>query len=263
MSYPLPKIPPAADSISKTLSKMTPGQLLEVIVNLKVLYSSKSKLQVLSQANPTQARELLTQNPQLSYAILQCLLKLNLVDANVIQVYCIYTDRQSLKEVAQRIPATQPTMPVSYSAPQQAQFAPPAPYTAPSPVQYNITPNAAYPGAVSATYPVSHLAAVPSGTQQIYPGTNVDPAVAAAFGGYAPPTKTHASLYPKPVSSMASYEVPSQSQAMSTNTELQQTVKLLMSYTPQQVASLPSDQREIVMQLVCFIFYLTCFSEHS
>lgn len=69
-------MPASTDVIHKVLGTLSPGQLLEIVIHLKVL----------ARANPIQARQLLQQNPQLSYAVLECLLTLNLVDTTVVQV---------------------------------------------------------------------------------------------------------------------------------------------------------------------------------
>ena len=78
-SSALPVLPPGTelppnltctDAISKTLSAMPPPQLLDIISQIKSLVTE----------NPAKAAELLKQAPQLSYAIFQALLLLELVD---------------------------------------------------------------------------------------------------------------------------------------------------------------------------------------
>ncbi|CCG83384.1 Uncharacterized RNA-binding protein C644.16 [Taphrina deformans PYCC 5710] len=64
----------ATDAISRTLSTMPTNQLLDVITQFKALVLS----------NPAQAEALLKQAPPLSYAVLQALLLMNLVDAQVL-----------------------------------------------------------------------------------------------------------------------------------------------------------------------------------
>ena len=64
----------ATDAISRTLQVFPPLQLLEIIQQFKTLV----------QSNPEQAENLLKQSPPLSYAILQALLLMNLVDAQVL-----------------------------------------------------------------------------------------------------------------------------------------------------------------------------------
>ncbi|CAI6335088.1 unnamed protein product [Periconia digitata] len=70
-------IPPnldAPDAISRTLSTLPTPQLLDILSQMKGLVMS----------DPAKATELLRQAPQLSYAIFQSLLLLNLVDPTVI-----------------------------------------------------------------------------------------------------------------------------------------------------------------------------------
>lgn len=64
----------APDAISATLKQLPPPQLLDVIAQMKALVTS----------DPAKATELLRQAPQLSYAIFQALLLMNLVEASVL-----------------------------------------------------------------------------------------------------------------------------------------------------------------------------------
>jgi cleavage stimulation factor subunit 2 len=79
----LPPLPPGTelppnltcpDAISRTLSTLPPTQLLDILSQMKGLVMS----------DPGKATELLRQAPQLSYAIFQSLLLLNLVDTSVL-----------------------------------------------------------------------------------------------------------------------------------------------------------------------------------
>lgn len=99
----------ATDSISRTLSAMPPMQLLDVIAQFKSLL----------QTNPGQAEALLKQAPQLSYAILQALLLMNLVDAKVLT-------KVIASGSAPQAPAQAAAAPMQYrdspQPPQQQQF---------------------------------------------------------------------------------------------------------------------------------------------
>ncbi|KAG0635489.1 hypothetical protein HOY80DRAFT_1011848 [Tuber brumale] len=64
----------APDAISRTLSALQPPQLLDILGQMKALVT----------ADPLKATELLRQAPQLSYAIFQALLLMNLVDTSVL-----------------------------------------------------------------------------------------------------------------------------------------------------------------------------------
>lgn len=79
----LPALPPGADlpaglnapdAISRTLSALQPPQLLDILGQMKALVTT----------DPIKATELLRQAPQLSYAIFQALLLMNLVDTSVL-----------------------------------------------------------------------------------------------------------------------------------------------------------------------------------
>lgn len=64
----------AEEAVAKTLSTLPPNQLLDIISQMKGLV----------QTDPAKATGLLTQAPQLAYAIFQALLLLRLVDTNVL-----------------------------------------------------------------------------------------------------------------------------------------------------------------------------------
>ncbi|KAI7476558.1 hypothetical protein KC351_g9391 [Hortaea werneckii] len=79
----VPSLPPgvdlpagvsAPDAISQTLSALPPPQLLDILSQMKNLAAQ----------NPQQASLLLSQAPQLGYAIFQALLLLGLVDTNIL-----------------------------------------------------------------------------------------------------------------------------------------------------------------------------------
>lgn len=79
----LPPLPPgvdlppnlkATDAISQTLSALPPQTLLDVLTQMKSLAISE----------PARATELLRQQPQLSYAIFQALILMNLVDHKIL-----------------------------------------------------------------------------------------------------------------------------------------------------------------------------------
>ncbi|KAI9733935.1 MAG: hypothetical protein M1834_002590 [Cirrosporium novae-zelandiae] len=79
----LPPLPPGTDlppnltcpdAISRTLSTLPAAQLLDILQQMKALVIS----------DPAKANELLKQAPQLSYAIFQALLLMNLVDTSVL-----------------------------------------------------------------------------------------------------------------------------------------------------------------------------------
>lgn len=101
------------DAISRTLSTLPPQQLLEVLSQMKALVTS----------DPGTATALLKQAPQLSYAIFQALLLMNLVSADTLS---------SVVESAAAPPSAPPasskaqSLPMHNQAPQQSHGQPPA-----------------------------------------------------------------------------------------------------------------------------------------
>ncbi|KAI1279985.1 hinge domain of cleavage stimulation factor subunit 2-domain-containing protein [Xylaria sp. FL0933] len=132
---PLPpgkELPPgmnAADAISRTLNTLPPSQLLDILSQMKSLATT----------DPARATELLTQAPQLSYAIFQALLLMGLVSPEAIQSV-LETSAPAIAQPAPiyppaipsyTVPATStPPVPVAYAPPAapatQAGYAPPA-----------------------------------------------------------------------------------------------------------------------------------------
>lgn len=123
----LPPLPPGTplppgvsfqDAVSRTLSTLPPSQLLDFLVQMKSLCT----------ADPARATELLTQAPQLSYAVFQSLLIMGLVSPEAIHSVV----DTSAPPPAQAPPATYPPPPmpgypvVTGTPPVAAPFAPPA-----------------------------------------------------------------------------------------------------------------------------------------
>ncbi|KAI0817715.1 hinge domain of cleavage stimulation factor subunit 2-domain-containing protein [Xylaria sp. FL0064] len=120
---PLPpgkELPPgmnAADAISRTLNTLPPSQLLDILSQMKSLATT----------DPARATELLTQAPQLSYAIFQALLLMGLVSPEAIQSVL----ETSAPPIAQPAPIYPPaissyTVPATSTPPVPAAYAPPA-----------------------------------------------------------------------------------------------------------------------------------------
>lgn len=105
----------APDAISRTLSALPPPQLLEIMGQMKGLVTT----------DPLKATELLRQAPQLSYAIFQALLLMNLVDTSVLT--------QVIENAA--APAAAP---VPVAAPPPPPLPPVVPAQQPAPQQYAV-----------------------------------------------------------------------------------------------------------------------------
>ncbi|KAH6691593.1 RNA-binding protein [Plectosphaerella plurivora] len=146
-SSSLPPLPPgkelppnvtATDAISRTLNTLPPSQLLDILTQMKALATN----------DPARATELLSQAPQLSYAVFQALLLMGLVSPEAIR---------SVVDGPIAAPAAQ-APPVAY--PQQAASGfPPVP---PAGVT-NTPPVAAAPYGHPAPYAAAPPPAAPSG----------------------------------------------------------------------------------------------------
>ncbi|PKY01332.1 hypothetical protein P168DRAFT_273527 [Aspergillus campestris IBT 28561] len=108
-SAPLPPLPPGVElpphldcpnAISQTLSSLAPNQLLDVL----------SQMKSLSMADPVRAAELLRQAPQLSYAMFQAMLLMNLVDYSTLGSV---VEQAAQPAAAAPPPAAQPFQPFS------------------------------------------------------------------------------------------------------------------------------------------------------
>jgi len=128
----LPALPPGVDvppnlqapeAISNTLKTLPPTQLLDIL----------SQMKQLATADPIKAAELLRQAPQLSYAIFQALLLMNLVDTTVLTKVIETTTQPAVAAppVAAPPPPTQQAPPYGYPpptpTPQQVYQQPPPP----------------------------------------------------------------------------------------------------------------------------------------
>lgn len=123
----------ATDAISQTLNSLPPSQLLDVLTQMKALAIS----------DPAKATALLKTAPQLSYAIFQSLILMNLVDPKVLAQVVEQATRPAQ---AVNIPPPQPT-PQQYpgyppSIPGQMQQQPQQQY-APTPVPQQQAPGQA------------------------------------------------------------------------------------------------------------------------
>ena len=135
----LPPLPPGVDlqpnitcpdAISKTLSTLPMPQLLDILSQMKGLVMG----------DPNKATELLKQAPQLSYAIFQALLLMNLVDTSVLGSVVEQAHQQSTQAPPPQQPIPRPAP--SYQPPPPQQPYPqyqqiPAPIHAPTPPVHN------------------------------------------------------------------------------------------------------------------------------
>ena len=117
-SSSLPALPPGVDvppnlqapeAISNTLKTLPPTQLLDIL----------SQMKQLATADPIKAAELLRQAPQLSYAIFQALLLMNLVDTSVLTKVIETTTQPAVAAppIAAPPPPAQQAAPYGYPQP--------------------------------------------------------------------------------------------------------------------------------------------------
>lgn len=116
------------DNISRTLSHFPPLQLVEVIVMLKSIISQ----------NTSQAHDVLRSNPSLAYAVVQSLLLMGLVDANVVAQAV-----QGQQTVVPNRPTPTPTPVGSSQPPNNQQPSQNAPLPPPPPTAAAIDPQQA------------------------------------------------------------------------------------------------------------------------
>lgn len=163
-STPLPPLPPgvempaglsAPDAISRTLSALSPPQLLDILSQMKTLVATE----------PQKAMELLRQAPQLSYAIFQALLLMNLVDTSVLT--------QVIENAGAPAAAAPPPVPPPPPPPPPQQSATPVQV----PVQVPVPPAQAYAG-YAPTPPQGYVPPPPPPPPQAQAGVQ-DPAKAA------------------------------------------------------------------------------------
>lgn len=127
-SNALPQLPPgrdlgpslsADDAISRTLHTLPPPQLLDILTQMQSLVNTE----------PARAQVLLEQSPQLSYAIFQALLLLQLVDTATLTSIIQQT------ALAPALPPQQVYAPQQTAPPPQPQYPPPQAYTPQYPPQ--------------------------------------------------------------------------------------------------------------------------------
>lgn len=138
----LPPLPPgqdlgqhltAQDAISATVATIPPMQLLDAM----------KQMQNLAKEDPEKATELLQQGPQLTYAILQIMILMKLVDSNTLATV--------LQQTAAAPPPAARPAPIAQAPPPQPppqayqQFQPPQPYAPTPPIAQQYPPPQATP----------------------------------------------------------------------------------------------------------------------
>ncbi|ORY48422.1 hypothetical protein BCR35DRAFT_356183 [Leucosporidium creatinivorum] len=210
----------ATDTISHTLGTMPPGQLLDIMSQMKALVIS----------SPYEARSLLAANPQLSYALFQAMLMMNIVDPAVLS-----------KMLPQAAPAPAPA-PTSYGGAPSSYGAPPpsSSYGAASSSSYGPPPS--NPNSYNGRAPLSYPPAPTPPHQQQQPprgyGDYQKPPPQGGQAGYGPPPHQAQSAPPPPPAGGAQI-APDQAQL----------IQQVLAMTQEQIDALPAESRSTIMQI--------------
>ncbi|GAA6009540.1 hypothetical protein JCM11491_003595 [Sporobolomyces phaffii] len=220
----------STDKITETIGTMAPGQLLDVMSQMKALVI----------ASPYEARALLTSNPQLSYALFQAMLCMGIVDPALLSKAF-----PSAFPAGAGRPPPNPAAPYS-SAPPPAAYGAASAYGAP-PTSYGTPPP---PPQGPAAGPYNYQRSGP-------PPSNIPPPPVAGgngYGGYgpsagAPPVAAKppaASNYPAHPASAAPPGPSATPQATPDQAAL---IQQVLSMTEAQIASLDENSRNTILQI--------------
>ncbi|KAL7422099.1 hypothetical protein Q5752_002742 [Cryptotrichosporon argae] len=202
------------DAISRMIATISPGQLQDVMASMKTLIDT----------HPDQAKQLLTDRPQLGYALFQAMLLMNLVDPAVLQRIQPMPNPNTAGPAPSYPPANPSFPPYAAQPPSYpAQSQPPYP-PAPAPAAYPAYPPTNPPAPAPASYRP--------------PPANYPPPQQA---GYGYPPAAPAGPPPIPPAAQAQLALLPQDQ----RDMLMQVLQL----TPAQIAALDPGQKASIMQL--------------
>lgn len=225
----------ATDAISKTLAEVNPGEMQRVMADMKALVT----------AQPEQARQLLTDRPQLAYALFQAMLLLNIVDPSVLQ---------RIQPLPGQNPGN-PTAPAWGGAPPAGGYPPfpasgaaaPPPAAAPAAGGYPPYPPAPAGGGYGRPPPPQNYPP----QQQGYGGA------AGGYGGPPPPPAAAAGPPPLPPATQAALaglpedqKVRLSASDMASSANSQQMLVQVLQLTQDQINALDPAQQASVKQLV-------------
>lgn len=190
----------ATDQISQTLAAIPPGQLAEITGQMKQLVATA----------PDQARQLLTANPQLTYALFQAMLMMGIVDASVL---------------------TRMLAPAA-AIPQPQQHAAPVAHQPNRMANMNVGfGTAAYPTQMRPNLPVQPPTSYTNPAPQVVPNYGVIPQAAPV---------------PAPAPVPAQPQQPPLSAAAAQQAHL---IQQVLSLTPQQIDALTPEHRNTILQI--------------
>ncbi|GAA5906714.1 hypothetical protein JCM8208_006364 [Rhodotorula glutinis] len=209
----------ATDKITETIGTMAPGQLLDIMSQMKALVT----------ASPYEARALLTAQPQLSYALFQAMLCMGIVDPSVLQ-------RAFPAAGAGGAPSAPPAGPGGYPpAPAPAASAGAAGYG------YGTPPHVAQGGygAPPAAAPSSYSRPPPGGTPASYGAPPPPPQQQQQTSGYG--------NYQRPP--QGAPQPPQAQAAPGTTPEQAALIQQVLSMTDAQIAALDETSRNTILQI--------------
>ncbi|XP_076445699.1 cleavage stimulation factor subunit 2-like [Babylonia areolata] len=200
----------APEAISKAVASLPPEQMFELMKQMKLCI----------QNNPNEARNMLLQNPQLAYALLQAQIVMKIVDPQVAMAMLYRDDSQPLA------PA-------------------PAPTTTPAPVA---PPVAARPPAAVAATPT--VPAVTAPAARLFPSASPGPSqpVTQPLPGAALPTVRPEA---RPLAPGGPPATPGASEPLISAQDQEKAALIMqvLQLTDQQIAMLPPEQRQSILIL--------------
>ncbi|TDL19525.1 hypothetical protein BD410DRAFT_792148 [Rickenella mellea] len=208
---PLPPGMSSLDAISQNLATMNPSQLTEVLAQMKAFVIS----------HPDQAKILLQEHPQLSYALFQGLLLNKIVDPVILQRMLAATTMNA-NGASQQAPAHPP------SGPNVASMMPPPAISQPAPPYANVYQQ--QPPVMPPVTPASYYQPPP----QTMPQTHAQP-----YPPQAVPPQPATVQQPPPHVAVPSNIDPAQ----------RDMVLQVLALTPEQIAALPAKDRDAVQQV--------------
>ncbi|GAA5949744.1 hypothetical protein JCM21900_003279 [Sporobolomyces salmonicolor] len=220
----------ATDKISETIGTMAPGQLLDIMSQMKALVI----------ASPYEARALLTANPQLSYALFQAMLCMGIVDPALLQKAFPGAYPAAPPTAPAPTPASYPPQP-SYGGAVPPYNAPPSSYGTPPP------PAAVAPGAAPYANPNAYNRPPQQQAPLSYKGP-AQPGYGHYQGGPKPPPQSYNGPAQQPPMPAASAP-PAAAPAPSATPDQAALIQQVLAMTDAQIASLDETSRNTILQI--------------
>ncbi|PVD28624.1 hypothetical protein C0Q70_11217 [Pomacea canaliculata] len=202
----------APEAISKAVASLPPEQMFELMKQMKLCI----------QNNPNEARNMLLQNPQLAYALLQAQIVMKIVDPQVAMAMLYRDDSLPLAPVTQQSPHITP--------PSSSRIPAPAPSVP------------AMPAAPVRTFPAAGASALPMATPI---GGPLRPELRD------PRSAMPAAVPPRPGVQIPTGPMPNVQDPMISAQDQEKAALIMqvLQLTDQQIAMLPPDQRQSILIL--------------